>query len=78
MATTAEKAAKLTEFVACADARVKGDEKGEAQILLDRNFQAFGWPGIKKLMQDARSASRTTQVVLRSLTSYRSPSLSSR
>jgi type II restriction/modification system DNA methylase subunit YeeA len=35
---------KLKEFVQFA-ARLKGDEKGEAQIFLDRLFQAFGQPG---------------------------------
>ncbi|MBI2809011.1 MAG: class I SAM-dependent DNA methyltransferase [Planctomycetes bacterium] len=35
---------KIKDFVAFA-ARLKGDEKGEAQIFLDRLFQAFGHAG---------------------------------
>lgn len=52
MATTAEKAAKLTEFTVWVGAHIKGDEKGEAQIFLDRLFQAFGWPGLKEAGAD--------------------------
>lgn len=48
MTTTAQKAAKLAEFVAWTEAHIRGDEKGEAQIFLDRLFQAFGWPGLKE------------------------------
>ncbi|MCU0784278.1 MAG: class I SAM-dependent DNA methyltransferase [Verrucomicrobia bacterium] len=36
---------KLAEFVAWCDKNVTGDEKGQAQIFLDRLFQAFGQPG---------------------------------
>jgi hypothetical protein len=36
---------KLTEFVAWAKANVTGDEKGEAQIFLDRLFRGLGQPG---------------------------------
>lgn len=48
MATTAEKTAKLIEFTAWTDKHIRGDEKGEAQIFLDRLFQAFGWLGLKE------------------------------
>ena len=37
---------RLQEFVDWAAANVKGDEKGEAQVFLDRLFQAFGQKGI--------------------------------
>lgn len=33
---------KLADFVAWTAAHIKGDEKGDAQIFLDRLFQAFG------------------------------------
>ncbi|MFA7004612.1 MAG: DNA methyltransferase, partial [Verrucomicrobiia bacterium] len=37
--------AQLTQFVQWCQQHIKGDEKGEAQIFLDRLFQAFGQPG---------------------------------
>jgi hypothetical protein len=49
MATsTSDKALKLAVFTDWARSHIKGDEKGEAQIFLDRMFQAFGWPGLKE------------------------------
>jgi hypothetical protein len=42
----AAKNASLATFVEWANAQLTGDEKGEAQIFLDRLFQAFGWPGL--------------------------------
>ena len=36
---------KLSEFAAWCQNHITGDEKGEAQIFLDRLFQAFGQPG---------------------------------
>ena len=36
---------KLAEFVQRCGSHVTGDEKGQAQILLDRLFQGFGQPG---------------------------------
>lgn len=36
---------KLTEFAAWCGKNITGDEKGQAQIFLDRLFQAFGQPG---------------------------------
>lgn len=36
---------KLASFVAWANSNITGDEKGQAQIFLDRLFQAFGHPG---------------------------------
>lgn len=36
---------RLTEFTDWAAQNISGDEKGEAQIFLDRLFQAFGQPG---------------------------------
>lgn len=52
MATTAGKAAKLADFTGWVGAHIKGDEKGEAQIFLDRLFQGFGWPGLKEAGAD--------------------------
>lgn len=48
MATTAEKAAKLNEFVTWVGTHITGDEKGEAQIFLDRLFKGFGHAGWKE------------------------------
>src|SRR5438552_19067445 len=36
---------KLAEFVAWSRQHITGDEKGQAQIFLDRLFQSFGQPG---------------------------------
>ncbi len=36
---------KLAEFAAWCHKNITGDEKGQAQIFLDRLFQAFGQPG---------------------------------
>jgi len=36
---------KLSEFVAWCGKNITGDEKGQAQIYLDRLFQAFGQSG---------------------------------
>lgn len=36
---------RLESFVQWVDQQITGDEKGEAQIFLDRLFQAFGQPG---------------------------------
>lgn len=36
---------KLSDFVSWCDRNVSGDEKGQAQIFLDRLFQALGQPG---------------------------------
>jgi len=48
MTTAAEKTNKLKAFMEWAGKHIKGDEKGEAQIFLDRLFQAFGWSGLKE------------------------------
>ena len=40
---------KLTEFTAWCQKHITGDEKGQAQIFLDRLFQAFGQPRIAAL-----------------------------
>lgn len=38
----------LSDFVSYCQKHIKGDEKGEAQIFLDRFFTALGWPeGLK-------------------------------
>jgi len=36
---------QLAEFTAWCSKHITGDEKGEAQILFDHLFQAFGHPG---------------------------------
>jgi hypothetical protein len=46
--TSGSKSAKLQAFTEWAQKHIKGDEKGEAQVFLDRLFQAFGWPGLKE------------------------------
>ncbi|TAE28250.1 MAG: class I SAM-dependent DNA methyltransferase [Candidatus Kapaibacterium sp.] len=38
----------LHEFVQWTRTHIKGDEKGEAQIFLDRFFRAFAWEGTKE------------------------------
>jgi hypothetical protein len=38
---------KLAEFVGWAQHHITGDEKGQAQIFLDRLFQAFGHPSAR-------------------------------
>src|SRR5208337_3842561 len=43
-----ERAKRLANFVSWVGANVKGDEKGEAQVFLDRFFQAFGHAGLKE------------------------------
>ncbi|MCY3019639.1 MAG: N-6 DNA methylase [Planctomycetota bacterium] len=40
---------RVAEFVAWAGKHIKGDEKGEAQIFLDRLFQAYGQQGILEI-----------------------------
>lgn len=39
----------LDQFVQWCAAHIRGDEKGEAQIFLDRLFRAFGQPGVKEV-----------------------------
>ena len=39
---------QLAEFVEYVENHITGDEKGEAQIFLDRMFQAFGHKGLKE------------------------------
>lgn len=48
MAAPTDKTAKLQAFQEWTVQHIKGDEKGEAQVFLDRLFQAFGWPGLKE------------------------------
>ncbi len=48
MNTATEKTQKLNAFVDWTSKHIKGDEKGEAQVFLDRLFQAFGWLGLKE------------------------------
>lgn len=37
---------RLSDFAVWRSKNLKGDEKGEAQVFLDRLFQALGWPGV--------------------------------
>ena len=43
-----ERAKRLANFVSWVGANIKGDEKGEAQVFLDRFFQASGHAGLKE------------------------------
>lgn len=43
---TTEKADRLSEFSGWVKAHIRGDEKGEAQVFLDRLFRAFGHDGL--------------------------------
>ncbi len=43
-----ERKARLDLFVSWVRTHITGDEKGEAQIFLDRLFQGFNWPGLKE------------------------------
>ena len=43
-----DKSTRLTEFTTWVTAHIKGDEKGEAQIYLDRLFKGFGHGGWKE------------------------------
>jgi len=47
-------AEKLTEFVAWVRQHLTGDEKGEAQLFLDRLFQAFGHGASRKPVPHSR------------------------
>ncbi len=40
---------RLSDFVHWARANITGDEKGEAQIFIDRLFQAFARPGAREV-----------------------------
>ena len=48
MTPTEERMQRLPNFVAWTKEHITGDEKGEAQIFLDRLFQAFGHDGIRE------------------------------
>ncbi len=48
MTAPSEKKAKLQAFTQWVAQHISGDEKGEAQVYLDRLFQAFGWKGLKE------------------------------
>ena len=45
---------RLSEFVAWVGGHIRGDEKGEAQIFLDRLFQAFGYTVARELKGKSR------------------------
>jgi hypothetical protein len=42
----ADRRARFEQFVAWWQQNIHGDEKGQAQIFLDRFFQAFGHDGV--------------------------------
>jgi len=46
--TTLAKTTRLIDFVAWVATHIKGDEKGEAQVYLDRLFKGFGHEGFKE------------------------------
>jgi len=48
MSTADEKSKQLAEFVTWVATHITGDEKGEAQVYLDRLFKAFGHGGFKE------------------------------
>jgi hypothetical protein len=48
MATMTAKTERLADFVTWVGAHITGDEKGEAQIFLDRLFKGFGHAGLKE------------------------------
>jgi type II restriction/modification system DNA methylase subunit YeeA len=43
-----ERGTRLAEFVSWVGANIRGDEKGESQVFLDRLFRAFGHAGVKE------------------------------
>ena len=43
-----ERGKRLADFVSWVGANIRGDEKGEAQVYLDRFFQAFGHAGVRE------------------------------
>lgn len=43
-----DRSGRIGEFVSWVNTHISGDEKGEAQIYLDRLFQGFGWPGLRE------------------------------
>src|ERR1700722_11634465 len=46
--SAATRTAQLSDFAKWAKKHLQGDEKGEAQLFLERLFRAFGWPGLKE------------------------------
>ncbi len=43
-----ERTKRLAEFISWVGSNIRGDEKGEAQVYLDRLFQAFGHAGVRE------------------------------
>jgi hypothetical protein len=58
---------QLADFADWVKQHITGDEKGEAQIFLDRLFRAFGLKGVRPA-PSASNGSRTTPGAPRSLT----------
>lgn len=54
---------KLTEFVGWAQHYITGDEKGQAQIFLDRLFQTFGHPGVLDAVALAESCGIVMRII---------------
>lgn len=46
--SSSELMSNLSEFAAWRETYLRGDEKGDAQVFLDRLFKAFGWGGVNE------------------------------
>ncbi len=60
----------IPEFVHWTRQHIKGDEKGEAQIFLDRFFRAFAWEGTKEAGAEYEERIRKKEVGKRTTTSF--------
>ena len=65
-------AERLQQFVEYA-LKLKGDEKGEAQVFCDRLFQAFGHGGYKEAGATLKTANAGTVSAPNSSTSFGNP-----
>jgi hypothetical protein len=46
-----ERARRLADFVSSVGANLRGDEKGEAQLVLDRMLRGFGHEGLPEAIR---------------------------
>lgn len=60
----------IPEFVQWTRQHIKGDEKGEAQIFLDRFFRAFAWEGTKEAGAEYEERIRKKEAGKRTTTSF--------
>lgn len=60
----------IPEFVHWTRHHIKGDEKGEAQIFLDRFFRAFAWEGTKEAGAEYEERIRKKEAGKRTTTSF--------